>query len=139
MPMTMPVWVIVDWRAVQGAGDAEVHHLDRAGLGDDDVRGLDVAVHDAVLVRVREGFEHAGVMISACSGPGASALMSSSRMVWPSTSSITMYGTVSRADLVLAGVVHGDDGGWLSPATDCASRGSGPWNRVLGAGRRAAA
>ena len=34
----------------QRAGDAEVHHLHRAGLADHDVRGLDVAVDDAVLV-----------------------------------------------------------------------------------------
>lgn len=44
-------------RAVQGARDAEVHHLHRAGVGDDHVRGLDVAVHDAVLVRVGERFQ----------------------------------------------------------------------------------
>ncbi len=32
-------------------------------------------------------------MMSACSGPGASALISRSRIVRPSTISMTMYGT----------------------------------------------
>lgn len=46
--------------AVQGPRDAEVHHLHRTGVGDDDVGRLDVAVHDAVLVRVRERLEYSG-------------------------------------------------------------------------------
>ncbi len=37
-------------RVGERAGDAEVHHLHGAGLADHDVRGLDVAVDDAVLV-----------------------------------------------------------------------------------------
>ena len=41
------------------AGDAEVHHLDLAGVGDHDVAGLDVAVDDAGAVRVLERCEHA--------------------------------------------------------------------------------
>ena len=41
------------------AGDAEVHHLDRAVVGDHDVRGLDVAVDDAVAVAVAERVEDA--------------------------------------------------------------------------------
>lgn len=45
---------------MQRAGDAEVHHLDRTGVGDDHVGGLDVAVHDAVLVRVGERLQHPG-------------------------------------------------------------------------------
>ena len=46
--------------AVQGAGDAEVHDLDGAGVGDDDVGRLDVAVDDAVLVAVGERLQDTG-------------------------------------------------------------------------------
>ena len=45
---------------VEGAGDTEVHHLDFTGAGQHHIRWLDVAVHDAVAVRVIEGAEHAG-------------------------------------------------------------------------------
>ena len=37
-------------RIRQGPGDAEVHHLHRAGVGDHDVRRLDIPVDDARLV-----------------------------------------------------------------------------------------
>ena len=47
--MTAAVWVTL-LRVGERAGDAEVHHLHRAGLADHDVGGLDVAVDDAVLV-----------------------------------------------------------------------------------------
>ena len=49
MPITAAVWVTL-LRVGQRAGDAEVHHLHRAGLADHDVGRLDVAVDDAVLV-----------------------------------------------------------------------------------------
>jgi hypothetical protein len=39
---------------LQDLGDAEVEHLDGAGLGDEDVVGLEVAVDDALHVRARE-------------------------------------------------------------------------------------
>ena len=38
-------------RLLEHLGDAEVEHLDRAGLGDEDVVGLEIAVDDALLVR----------------------------------------------------------------------------------------
>ena len=44
---------------VERAGDAEVHDLDHALLGDHDVAGLDVAVDDAHVMRVFERVEHA--------------------------------------------------------------------------------
>ena len=44
---------------VERAGDAEVHDLDHALLGDHDVAGLDVAVDDAHAMRVFERVEHA--------------------------------------------------------------------------------
>lgn len=44
---------------VDRAGDAEVHDLDHALLGNHDVAGLDVAVDDAHAVRVFERVEHA--------------------------------------------------------------------------------
>ena len=43
----------------QRMGDPEVHHLDGARLRDHDVRGLHVAVDDALLMRVLERFQHA--------------------------------------------------------------------------------
>ena len=44
---------------VERAGDAEVHDLDHALLGNHDVAGLDVAVNDAHAVRILERVEHA--------------------------------------------------------------------------------
>ena len=41
-----------------GAGDAEVHHLHRTVAGDHDVRRLDVAVDDALLVGKIQGSAH---------------------------------------------------------------------------------
>lgn len=60
--------------------------------------------------------------MSACSGPGASALTSRSRMVRPSTSSITMYGTVLGPTRSSPESYTATTAWWLSPATDCASR-----------------
>ncbi|KWW42958.1 hypothetical protein AU359_00109 [Micrococcus luteus] len=42
----------------QRVGDPEVHHLHGARVRDHDVRGLHVAVDDALLVRVLERFQH---------------------------------------------------------------------------------
>ena len=43
--------------AAQQLGEAEVHHLHVAALGEEDIRGLDVAMHDALRVR---GVERVG-------------------------------------------------------------------------------
>jgi hypothetical protein len=37
--------------AAQQLGEAEVHHFHMAALGEEDVRGLDVAMHNALHVR----------------------------------------------------------------------------------------
>ena len=52
MPATAPVAVY--HRAVEGAGDAEVREARLVTVFEQDVRGLDVAVHEAVRVDVRE-------------------------------------------------------------------------------------
>lgn len=44
---------------IERAGDAEVHDLHNALLGDHDVAGLDIAVDDAHAVRIFERVEHA--------------------------------------------------------------------------------
>ena len=44
--------------AAENARDAEVHHLDRAALGNHHVGGLEVAMHDAGAMRVSERVEH---------------------------------------------------------------------------------
>jgi hypothetical protein len=43
---------------VDGSGDPEVHHLDRAAVGQHDVRGLDVAVHQPHGVAVLQRVQH---------------------------------------------------------------------------------
>ena len=54
---------------IQCAGDAEVHHLHLAGVGDHDVGGFDVAVDDAGVVagleRVRDGQQERGGLLGA--------------------------------------------------------------------------
>ena len=43
---------------IEGLGEAEVQHLDGAVVADFDIRGLQIAVHDAVLVRRVERAGH---------------------------------------------------------------------------------
>ena len=43
---------------VEQLGDAEVEQLHRAGVGDEDVRGLEIAVHDQPRMRGLHGAEH---------------------------------------------------------------------------------
>jgi len=60
-------------RPVDGFGDSEVGNFCHAGLIDDDVFGLDVAVHDALLVGVLKGRCHLGA-VPYCLGLGHPAL-----------------------------------------------------------------
>jgi len=45
------------------SGDPEVHHLDLAGIGQHHIGGLDVAVHDVVLVRVAQRVQHPNLVL----------------------------------------------------------------------------
>ena len=57
-------------------GDAEVHHLDVAVAGDHHVPGLDVPVHDARLVAVLKGAQHAADDLQGALGQQPVALRS---------------------------------------------------------------
>ena len=72
------------------AGDAEVHHLHRAGLADHDVGGLDVAVDDAVLVAEVQRLAGVGDDLDRPAGGIGPSVCTMSRSVTPSTYSITM-------------------------------------------------
>ncbi len=96
-------------RAVQGAGDAEVHHLDRAVVGDDDVRRLDVAVHDAVLMRIGERLQHPGDDDQGLLGPGRLGV---DEEIADGAALDQLHDDVRHAltaDEILAGVVNGHD------------------------------
>lgn len=96
-------------RAVQGARDAEVHHLHRTGVGDDHVRRLDVAVHDAVLVRVGEGLQDTGDNDQCLLGAGRLGVQEEVADRAALDDLHHDVGDDRAADGVLAGVVHGDD------------------------------
>lgn len=96
--------------AVQGARDAEVHHLDRARVGDDDVGGLDVTVHDAVLVGVGERLQDTGDDDQRLLGAGRLGV---EEEVADGAPLDDLHHDVRHglaADVVLARVVHGHDG-----------------------------
>ena len=111
-------------------GDAEVRQLrhpapPRAAGGDDDVLRLDVAVHDAALVRVGErvgerqpGAQHVAVRQLAV------GLQLGER------AALDQLGDEVAAVVLLAGVEQPDDAGWSSLATArasrCARSGEGP-------------
>ncbi|ESU50077.1 hypothetical protein P376_1943 [Streptomyces sp. HCCB10043] len=120
-------------RAVERAGDAEVHHLDRAGIRDDHVGGLDVAVHDAVLVGVREGFQHPrddDQRLLGRRGLGGQEQISD-------RAALDQFHHDVRDGLaahdVLAGVVHGDDRVVVEACDGlCLAGEAGLGDRVLG-------
>ena len=60
VPMKNPVAVVVAprQRRLPHAGDSEVEELDLAALGDEEIFGLEVAVHDALVVRSDQDVEH---------------------------------------------------------------------------------
>ena len=73
----------------RAAREPEVHHLDGAAREHHDVRRLDVAVDDVVLVRELQRFENLDVVpIAVCTVSSRGGIAPSVR---PSTSSITMY------------------------------------------------
>ncbi|GEC08124.1 hypothetical protein SSP24_57790 [Streptomyces spinoverrucosus] len=94
---------------MQGAGDAEVHHLHGAVVRDDDVRRLDVAVHDAVLVRVGERLQDAGDDDQGLLRAGRLGVV---QQIADGAALDQLHHDVRHrlaAHEVLAGVVHGDD------------------------------
>ncbi len=94
---------------MQGARDAEVHDLDGAVVRDDHVRGLDVAVHDAVLVRVGERLQDTGDDDQGLLGPGRLGVEEEVADRAPLDDLHHDVRHRHAAHVVLAGVVHGDD------------------------------
>jgi hypothetical protein len=98
-------------RVGDGAGDAEVHHLDGAARGEHDVGGLDVAVDDARAVRVGERIEHARGELQRALGDDLAAVAQhlAQGHALDELHHDVRHGHLGRAVLLFAGVVHGDD------------------------------
>ena len=64
-----------------GLGEAEVHDLHAAAQGEEEVRGLDVAVDDALAVRVGEALGHLDPEARAV-GHGEALPRGEQRMEW---------------------------------------------------------
>jgi hypothetical protein len=94
-----------DGRRVAGAGDAEVGELHRALAGQQHVRRLHVAVHDAGRVERAEGRQDA-VGDADGLGDGERALAGQVRR---QVAALDELHHEEQAALVLAGVVHDDD------------------------------
>ena len=102
------------------AGDAEVHDLDGAVVGDHDVRGLDVAVDDAVAVAVGEGVEDP---LGDAEGLGRRQRAALGEDLAQGPAVDVLHDDEGHLDLgapaldegVLAVVVDGDDGGVVEP------------------------
>lgn len=120
--MTMPVWVIVDCAPCSARAMPKSITLTAPESVMITLAGLMSRCTIPCWCEYARASSTPETMISACSGGGASAVRSRSRMVRPSTSSITMYGTVwppttSSPESYTATIAW-----WLRPATDCASR-----------------
>ncbi len=74
-----------------GAGESEVGHLHHALGRDRDVLGLDVAVHDALAMRVLEGEQGLAHDVGGLRGLEAALVVQHARArLWPRTYSMTM-------------------------------------------------
>lgn len=90
VPMTMPVWVIVDCAPCNARAMPKSITLTAPELVMITLAGLMSRCTMPCWCEYASASSTPETMISACSGGGGSALISRSRMVRPSTSSITM-------------------------------------------------
>lgn len=88
--MTMPVWVIVDCAPCRARAMPKSITFTAPVLVMMTLAGLMSRCTMPCWCEYASASSTPETMMSACSGPGASALISRSRMVRPSTSSITM-------------------------------------------------
>ena len=109
-------------RLTDRAGNAEVHHLDQAGVGDHDVCRLYVAVNHSGLVRELKSREHS-LGVSECLGNRQGTLMN---QVTKQSAAHVFHDDVGRASFVavgvggdfFTGVINANDG-WVRHSSGC--------------------
>lgn len=118
---------------MQRTGDAEVHDLDGAAVRDDHVRGLDVTVHDAVLVAVGQRLQYTGdddQRLVRRRGVGVQQQIADG-VALDQLHHDVRHGVA--ADQILTGVVDRDHGMVVQPGHGLRlTREAGLGNRVLG-------